>query len=229
MGEPRDPMQLRGDKKLQQQRGRYNPVTNEYIEPVDPSYGAAQKKVFDRNTGQRHKGAVHNNASRQSEVHLAWDQFLSPQDYQNVQQKEVLESPTVQHPSQHPSQEGHRPGWVGTLGVAEGGDKIAPPAPGLAGAAAPTFGSSWGAYDPISHTWKVAPSNAKFVNQQDNLERKLGITSARRQPEGQPSHGIYNPILNTWTIPPTDPREAAGLAFQPAGIFTKVYPTTIRS
>lgn len=83
-------------------------------------------------------------------------------------------------------------------------------------------GESWGQYNPINHTWREAPRDARFVDRNAHTERVLAFTGrSMAHPTTMQRHGAYNPIIGEWKVLPAEPREAAMYCAHATTMFTQ--------
>jgi len=89
-------------------------------------------------------------------------------------------------------------------------------------------GDSWGTYNPISHQWHAPPSDTRF-HDQNEMVNKQGHNVRGKVEDRPQKQGVYNPILNTWVVPPSNPRLIQGLSFAPAKLFSQPHPSQPRT
>lgn len=188
---------------VRDQMGTYDPLNHSYRQPPDPTYEAQKQRDF-----QRSNGGV-GIAIRADPVRASFNPILGE--------------------CQQPTTADRRPSSAPRSSSVGGPPAERPATPGRRHRV--VQGSSWGTYNPISHQWQAPPSDARFHDQNEALNKKTGINGMQRAkvddiPQRQ---GVYNPILNTWIVPPTNTRLIQGLSFAPATLFSQPHPSQPRT
>jgi len=212
----------RQDKQLQQQRGRYNPLTHEYAEPADTGYESQKAREFDRNTGIGRGIALCKDMQSRDTFNPILGEYRSPA-------KEPPAPAQSQETPVRPARPSSAPRAIRSSGTSS---SPAPAERSCTPGKRPVVAQSdsWGTYDPILHRWQVPPRDERFVEQNLVLNKQAGISGSQlKKVATPPSQGVYNPITNTWKVAPADPRIAQGLSFAPATLFSKPTAATIRT